>query len=186
VASRSYRYVRIEAYDFTTFSPVVSAAKFTTSTPTAAIPPSPPQLKITSVAGINVPTIPVGSFNALPDITVPTAQTSPVTVALTANNIPTSTIVSVKVVPENGAPVIVQSSPLSGTQAASVATASITLSAGTCLISATTTIDLTLAQANPLIINGERVDFIEVSATFGGNSNIVYVTHSGRRISGSN
>jgi hypothetical protein len=58
----------------------------------------------------------------------------------------------------------------------------VTLPGGISVISASTVIDLTLASAKPLFIEGERVNRIEVAATFGGASELTYVTQSGRRI----
>lgn len=47
------------------------------------------------------------------------------------------------------------------------------------------TIDLTgsnSAQLKPIFIEGERVRKIEVGANFGGASDVVYVTESGKRV----
>jgi hypothetical protein len=139
-------------------------------------------LRIVSVAGINAPTYVSGSFNGA-DIVLPTAQTGPVTVALAANNIPLTTAVQVTVIPPNGASTTVQSGALTGTQSSSTATASVTLPNGTSLIYATATIDLTLlSYLKPLFIEGERVRNMEISATFGGRSELTYITESGKRI----
>lgn len=178
-------YIRAEAYDFSGFNPIISPAdaNFSLATPNPAIPANLPQLQITSVAGIAPPATPVGSFNGVSDITVPTAQVNPVTVALSAANIPIGTTVQVKVTPEYGASTTVQSSALAGSQASSTATASITLPTGVALISATTTIDLTLMSwLKPIFIDGEQVRKMEVSAAYGGNSEITYITESGKRI----
>jgi hypothetical protein len=114
---------------------------------------------------------------------LPTAQTGPVTVALAANNIPLTTAVQVTVIPPNGASTTVQSGALTGTQSSSTATASVTLPNGTSLIYATATIDLTLlSYLKPLFIEGERVRNMEISATFGGRSELTYITESGKRI----
>jgi hypothetical protein len=51
-----------------------------------------------------------------------------------------------------------------------------------CVISAIGVIDLTIAKATPIFLNGERVNRIEVAATFGGASELTYITESGRRI----
>jgi len=53
------------------------------------------------------------------------------------------------------------------------------------LIYATASIDLTTtstASAQPLFIDGERVRRIEVGAAYGGASEVVYVTESGKRV----
>jgi hypothetical protein len=43
-------------------------------------------------------------------------------------------------------------------------------------------IDLTIAKASPMFLEGERINRIEVAATYGGESELTYVTQSGRRI----
>jgi hypothetical protein len=51
------------------------------------------------------------------------------------------------------------------------------------VISASAVIELTQTSSNSsLYIDGERVDRIEVAATFGGASRLTYVTRSGRRV----
>jgi hypothetical protein len=147
------------------------------------VPSNLPQLRITSVAGVSAPANPIGTFNNPPDITFPTLQASPVTVELAAANIPLSAMVNVKVIPELGAPTTVQAGALSGTQASSTATATVTLPSGLLLVTASTTIDLTVAKNfAPIFMDGERVLKMEVAATFGGKSDVTYITESGKRI----
>jgi hypothetical protein len=123
-----------------------------------------------------------GSFGGA-DIILPSAQTGQVTAALAANNIPTGTVVSVSVVPRNGAATTVQSTPLAGTLASSTATASVTLPTGMSLIYASATVDLMLiSNLKPIFIDGEKVRKMEISATYGGSSEITYITESGKRI----
>jgi hypothetical protein len=184
LSSAGAGYISIEAFDTTGFSPSISPSNAVVSTiaPRQAVPTNAPQLRIVSVAGINAPTYVSGSFNGA-DIVLPTAQTGPVTVALAANNIPLTTAVQVTVIPPNGASTTVQSGALTGTQSSSTATASVTLPNGTSLIYATATIDLTLlSYLKPLFIEGERVRNMEISATFGGRSELTYITESGKRI----
>ena len=69
-----------------------------------------------------------------------------------------------------------------GTVAASTGSASVNLPGGISVISASTIVDLTIAKAIPLFLDGERVNRIEVAATFGGPSTLTYITQSGRRI----
>jgi len=113
---------------------------------------------------------------------VPSSQPNPVTVALEGANLPVGTIVQVVLTPSKGSRTTVQSSGLSGTEAASTASASVTLPGGISVVSASAVIDLTIASAKPLFMEGERVNRIEVAATFGGPSELTYVTQSGRRI----
>ena len=142
-----------------------------------------PTLVITSVAGVAAPGSPTGSYS-LPDITLPSSATSPVTVALTASNIPLGTTVTVTSTPLVGAPTTATSTALSGTVASSTATASLTVGFGTpVVISASATFTL-LADAGggPLYADGEEVTHVRVAAALGGPSSLTYVTRSGREI----
>jgi hypothetical protein len=176
--------IRIEAFDYTNFtgaSTPTNIISFALPHPVAVT--NGPSLRIASVGGVNSPTAPLGSLQGVPDIVVPTTQANPVAVAIEGANIPLGTVVQMTVTPSRGGRTTVSSTGLAGTEAASTATASVTLPAGISVISAAATIDLTTtASARPLIMDGERVDRIEVAATFGGASEVTYVTRSGRRI----
>ena len=179
-------YVRTEAFSFaSSFSVDPSAKEFSIGQPGLVTLANVPTLRINSVGGVNSPASPSGTFHATPDITLPTTQTNPVAVALQAANIPLGTTIEVRLTPASGSPASVQSTPLTGTVAASTATASLTLPAGQSLIYATASIDLTgsnVSQLKPIFIEGERVRKIEVGANFGGASDVVYVTESGKRV----
>ncbi len=180
-----YGYVRTEAFNFNGFNVDSSPKEFTIGQPGLVTLANVPTLRINSVGGVNSPASPSGTFHATPDITLPTTQTNPVAVALQAANIPLGTTIEVRLTPASGNPASVQSTPLTGTVAASTATASVTLPAGQSLLYATASIDLAgsnLSQAAPLFIEGERVRKIEVGANFGGGSEVVYVTASGKRV----
>ena len=131
---------------------------------------------------MNAPASPGGSLQNVPDVIVPSSQPNPVTVALEGANIPVGTVIQVTLTPSNGSRTTVQSSPLAGTVAASTGSASVNLPGGISVISASTIVDLTIAKAIPLFLDGERVNRIEVAATFGGPSTLTYITQSGRRI----
>ena len=175
-------YVRVEAYDYGAFSSNVPPSGLSFAPPNPPVLTNAPQLQITSVAGVAAPGSPLGSFQAVPDVIVPASQANPVTVALGAANIPIGTVIQVALIPTSGAVTTVSSSPLFGTVAASTATASLSLPAGMSVLSATATIDLTIARLRPLFIEGERVNRIEVAAVYGGGSKVTYITQSGRRI----
>lgn len=177
-------YIRLEAYDYSNFTGNSTPTNIISfALPHPVVVANAPALRIVSVAGINSPASPLGSLQGVPDIVVPTTQANPVTVAIEGANIPVGTVVQVTVTPARGGKTNVVSSGLAGTETASTATASVTLPAGISVISASATIDLTTtASLRPLMINGERVDRIEVAATFGGASEVTYVTHSGRRV----
>lgn len=177
-------YVRVEGYSLVNLNLTnVTSGSLFYGLPRPVTQSTAPQLTIASIAGVNAPGSPKGSLIATPDITLPTTQTSPVNVVIQGANIPVGTIVKVRVSPESGLASTTDSPALAGTTAASTTTASVTLPAGNSLISATATVDLTLISSlTPLYINGERVKMMEVAATFGGKSELTYITASGKRI----
>lgn len=176
-------YVRVEAYDYSNFNGSTQPANIISfAFPHPLTPPNSPTLRIASVGGVSAPATPLGSLQGVPDIIVPSAQANPVTVALEGANLPLGTIAQVVLTPATGFRTTVQSSGLAGTEASSTASASLTLPGGISVVSASAVIDLTVASAKPLFMEGERVNRIEVAATFGGPSELTYVTQSGRRI----
>lgn len=175
-------YVRVEAYDYSAFTPSGSPSNISYASPNPVSLTTVPQLRIASVAGIAAPSSPLGSFQGVPDVLVPAAQANPVSIALEAANIPVGTVVQLTLTPGSGARTTVSSSGLAGTEAASTATASLTLPSGMSVISAIAVCDLTLASARPMFIDGERVNRIEVAAVYGAASEVTYITQSGRRI----
>ena len=176
-------YVRIEAYNYSGFTGATVPTNIASlSFPHPITPPNSPSLRIASVGGVNAPASPNGSLQSVPDVIVPSSQPNPVTVALEGANIPVGTVIQVTLTPSNGTPTATQSSPLAGTPAASTASASVNLPGGISVVSASTIVDLTIAKATPLFLDGERVNRIEVAATFGGPSELTYVTQSGRRV----
>ena len=175
-------YIRIEAFDFNGFvgtSTPTNIISFALPHPVTA--PNAPSLRIASIGGVNAPSSPLGTLQGVPDVIVPSTQSNPVTVALEASNLPLGTIIQVTLTPTKGARTTVQSTGLAGTEAASTATASINLPGGISVVSALAVIDLALAKLDPIFLDGERVRRVEVAATFGGASELIYVTESGRR-----
>jgi len=173
-------YIRIEAFDTSALQLSLSGSpRVSISTPKTAVPANLPVIVITSVAGIAPPTAPGGSLQGGPDIILPANQPNPVTVALTAANVPLGTTLQVALTPENGARVITQSSALAGTLATSMASASVSIPDGICVIQASGTIDV---GASAMMIDGERVKSIEVTATFGGKPTLTYITASNKRV----
>jgi hypothetical protein len=175
-------YLRIEAYDYRNFSPNVSGPPPVYALPNPVKPSNEPRLRIASVGGVAAPSAPLGAMHAAPDIVLPTTQTGPLEVVIEANNITVGTVLSVTVTPERGARTTVQSSRLAGSEATSTARANVSLPSGVSVVSATAVVDLTTAKAQPLFIDGERVTRMEVAATFGGASEVTYVTSTGRRV----
>jgi hypothetical protein len=176
-------YVRFEAYDYSNFSGTTTPTFIISfAFPHPVTPPNSPTLRIASIGGVNSPSTPLGALQGVPDIIVPSSQPNPVTVALEGANLPVGTVVQVILTPSKGNRTTVQSSGLAGSESASTASASLTLPSGISVVSASAVIDLTIAKANPIFMDGERVNRIEVAATFGGASELTYVTQSGRRI----
>lgn len=176
-------YVRIEAFDLNSFTiqPQGSPGppRITTATPGVIVPANLPTIRIVSVAGIAAPTQPNGSLQGGPDIILPASQSNPASVALAATNIPLGTSLLVTLTPENGPRVNTQSTALTGTLAASTATANVTIPDGISVIQAAGTIDV---AATGLIIDGEPIKSVEINAVFGGKQTVTYITASNRRI----
>jgi hypothetical protein len=180
-------FIRVEALNAGEFNPNLSTGAILSFALPGAVtlPATAPRLRIASVAGISAPTSPLGSLQGQPDIVVPSTQPNPVTVALEASNLPLGMVVDVTVTPERGTPATVQSTTLSGTEANSTATASVTLSNMISVISAKVVINLNPASAGKqmsMFIDGEPVERMEVAAVYGGASEVFYILRSGRRI----
>jgi len=175
-------FVRVEAFNFSSFTPSVPTNSVTFALPNPVTIPNAPNLRIASVAGVAAPATPLGSLEGVPDIAVPSTTANPVTVAIEAANIPVGTIVQVTLIPLNGVRASAQTGPLAGTQTASTATASLSLTSGMSVLSASAVVDV---SQQAMVIDGERVNRIEVAATYGGPSELTYITQSGRRIKAS-
>src|SRR5437870_4248827 len=127
--------IRLEAFVFGTVS------SSTTPTPSIVFAPGPitatstpaliklPVLTISSVGGVANAATPGGSYTAA-DVSLPTGTSNPVTVTLTASNIPLGTAVTVKLIPQFADATTVSASALAGTEASSTATASVTFPPG--------------------------------------------------------
>jgi hypothetical protein len=178
-------YARVEAFDLSGFRANDVTIPVSAALPNPVTATNAPQLRIASVGGVNAPAAPIGSLQGAPDVVVPTIIANPVDVVIQGSNIPTGTVVNLTLTPATGSRVTAQSGPLSGSITSSTATASISLPGGLSVISATAVVDLSVAKDYPpMFINGEQVDRIEVAATYGGESQVTYLTHSGRRITG--
>ncbi|MGH9833304.1 MAG: hypothetical protein ACREBD_06280 [Blastocatellia bacterium] len=171
-------YIRLEALNLTVSGSVQPLP--VTSLPGPVTASGLPALRITKVAGVDAPANPSGSLSAAPDVVIPASQSNPVTVEFATTNIPVGTTIQVTVTPASGARTTTTSSGITGADAAGAATASVTLSNGLSVINATAT--FALPQNVSLIIDGERVKRVEVGATWGGPSEVTYITESGKRI----
>ena len=172
-------FVRTEAFNFSSFTPNVPTNSATFALPNPVTIPNGPALRIASVAGVSAPALPLGSLAGAPDIVVPSATANPVTVAIEASNIPIGTIVQVSLIPVSGARLSAQTGPLSGSQAASTASASLSLPSGISVLTASAVVDV---SSQAMFIDGQRCNLIEIAATYGGASEFTYITISGRRI----
>src|SRR6266702_3336633 len=153
---------------------------YTHGLPTTVFPTNPHTLKITSIGGTNVPASPTGAYNQ-PDITLASNTTNPVVVNVSATYIPLPNTVTITVIPQFLDATATSVSPgLSGTDQASTASASVTLS--------TAYANVVTAQATFTVVamyyNGEEINKVRVAATLGGKSETTYITKSGEEIKG--
>lgn len=179
----SVGFIRAEAFTLTSFTPNSSPQPIL-GLPNPIQIPNAPQLRIVSVAGVAAPTNPVGSLAGAPDITLPATQANPVSVVLEAVNVPAGAFADVRLTPSTGASTTVISSAFTptGTPATTSGTAQLSLPLGISLITASLTVDLTQAKLEPIFIDGEKIDLIEVTAVYGGDSQTTYITSNGKRI----
>ncbi len=150
-----------------------------------------PRLSITQVAGISVPTNPSGSATS-PDVLLPGELVSPMPVVVCAENVPINTLITVEIKPYSGAS-LSATAQNAGTLASSTATVSVDIPRGGGTITAKAVTAVNPAKSDNgqpqslsfrdtgLTTDGERFRTAEVSATLGGNSQLVYVTESGKR-----
>jgi hypothetical protein len=173
--------IRVEAFTNTL------TANFTGVQPSVALPsfatlPNTPTLAITSVGGVAAPAAPGGSF-AVPDITLPAGTTSPVAVTIAGANIPVGTTVTVTAKGQVGSSNSTTAT-LSGSQTSSTASANVTIPTNQpSIISASASFTLLASSGGgPVYAEGEEVERVRVSASFGGAVPIAYITKSGREI----
>lgn len=167
--------IRLEAYANNLISG--TDPPYTYGLPESVFPANEPILRITSIAGVNAPANPTGSY-AQPDIMLPSETTNPVTVNLSASYIPVGTTVTVSVIPQYGSTSNVDTT-LSGVLASTTASASVNIS--------TQYSNVIMAQATyvmqeAMFWDGEKIDKVRVAATIGREPETVYITDSGKEI----
>ncbi len=138
-----------------------------------------PTLRITSVGGIAVPTVPTGSY-VTTDLSLPVQTTSAVPVVLTAANTPLNTSYVVRLVPSTGTATTVNATPPIGTPALSTASVTVTFPTGlVTVLNAAAAITITTAGLFPRL-EGEDIDHVVMAAAMGSPSTLTLITTSGR------
>lgn len=137
-----------------------------------------PTLAITTIDGMAVPANPTGSA----DVTVPMADSNPITVTVSATGVPIGTAVKLTLSDSAGNVVTATTSALSGTLQVSSASGSISIPGGSSVLMASTTFAVTLAQGEALSIyaQGERVEKVTLAAALGGTPRATLITATGK------
>lgn len=139
-----------------------------------------PSLTITSIGGVAVPAIPAGSY-ATADLSLPAGTTNPVSVIVTATNIPLNTNLTMKLVPIAGNPSLFPVSVLSGTPSLSTTSSDVTFPSGQVSV-LNVFASLTITAGLFPFIDGEETDHVLMAATMGGRSTLTLVTKSGKEL----
>jgi hypothetical protein len=150
------------------------------ATPGAITPTVTPALRITQIGDQPVPAAPTGN-TATPDVSFATPPTGPVTVSLSAANIPLTATVKVRVTPQVGSFTEVMSDPLAGSVSSSTATASVTIPPGYGSIVATASFGCDSTFCALLPAKDRPGAVVEVVAS-AGTSRAFIVTKDGQRI----
>ncbi len=147
------------------------------TTPNSVFIPNTPTLSITKIAGNSVPASASGSY-ATPDITLSSTTTNPVSIEISATNIPAGTSVKITATPLHGSQTSADVT-LAGTNASSTATASMSISlTEPSVFTATTTFTIQTA----MFYDGEKIEKVRVAANVGKESDVTYITESGKEI----
>ena len=156
-----------------------SSPVYTFGAPGTVFVPGLPTLRITRVAGADVPAAPTGNA----DVTLPQSTSNPVTVEFAAAGVPVGNTVKLTVTPSNGAIVTATSPALSGTTGNSTASVSINLPSGPSVLSATVTYTVVASVGDLLgtqFAKGERVKKVTLTAGLKGGSMVTLTTVSGK------
>lgn len=167
---------RLEA-DAYSFTGEVIPLTAVVSGPLPIFPANLPSVRITSVAGVTVSSNPVGDS----DVVLPSSVLNPVTIGLSATDVPLGTTIDVIITPTNSSLVTVNSSALTGTVANSSATAEVTLPTGASTIVAAVSFSVSgsLASLYSPYANGEMVANVELKSTLGQGSSLLLTTEAG-------
>ncbi len=118
--------IRVEAF-VRTFTGSSSPSAVYASPFGLFLPTAQPSVRVVSIDGVPVPTLPDGSFTP-PDVTIDNSGAS--TVAIEARHVPLGTLVKLSLFSENAADQLVDSTPLAGTLELSTATATLAIPSG--------------------------------------------------------
>ena len=155
-----------------------TSPSYTFNNPGPVFLASMPTLTIVSVGGMNAPVSPSGKYGTL-DISLPSTTTNPVTVNISATNIPVGTTITVSSIPQIGPPTS-SSGTLSGADASSTATSvSMTLSTS---YQSIITAQATFTVQTAMFYDGEKIEKVRVASAVGRDSETVYITKSGKEI----
>lgn len=173
--------IRLEAENVTRTAGTTPAAS--SAQPGPIFIAGTPTLKITSVAGVNVPEQPTG----VADVKLPVGTANPVTVTFATTGVPLGNTVRLAVTPNNGPEVSTVSTALAGAPQAATASASIALPGGASTLQATITYTVVVAMGEALsrFAQGERVERITLTASLDGRSRTTLITVSGREFEAS-
>ncbi|MBI4822824.1 MAG: hypothetical protein HY805_01145 [Nitrospirae bacterium] len=174
--------IRLETYYLertTTTSPT-----FTFGYPSTVFVAKIPELKIISIAGVNVPENAQGLYGT-PDVVLPATITNPVEVTISGTNIPVGTTVKVTVAPafgpgSSGADPSIATATLSGTNESSTATVSVNILKN---YQSALTAEATFTIQVAMYYEGERIEKVRVATTMGKGQEVVYITESGKEVS---
>jgi hypothetical protein len=137
-----------------------------------------PTLRISRVAGFDVPAQPTGNR----DVVVPAATPNPVTVEFQTTGVPAGNTVLLTVSPPSGAAYSKRSPALVGDSNLATGSLTIDLPTGSSVLSATTTYQIVVGLGESLsrYAMGERVERIRLTATLGAGSKATLITVSGK------
>jgi hypothetical protein len=117
-------------------------------------------------------------------VVLPLSTTNPVSIVLTASQIPLGTTVQVTVRGQNGGYASVTSGGLTGSLESATTSVSLTIPTDQpSVVSASATFERVAWGGDaPVYAEGERIERVRVSASRGGPTRVTYITASGREI----
>jgi len=167
--------IRIEA--FTVTRTAGTTPPYTYGYPNTVFVAHEPTLTITSVGGVNAPDNPSGTYGT-PDVVLPSTITNPVTVDISATNVPVGTQVTLRAIPEYGASSSANGT-LTGTDESSTTSVSIMFpTAYQSILIAQATFTIQTA----MYYDGEKIEKVRVASTMGKGSDVTYISESGKEI----